>query len=177
MQLPFQTAIAYLNKGNEVRSIISNRIFCIDEDVLHIHVPDREMLTVQDNADVFTLGEVFGPWEIIGSKGDVYHLPGYESLSVLGARMIIRPVPIEETTSSGLILTNNAKEPKFEGLVVVTGDGVRLENGKHMPMEVEIGMNVLYSQMAGVPIKHPDTGEDLLVINERDIIGIITGDN
>jgi chaperonin GroES len=103
------------------------------------------------------------------------HLPGYENLTVLGARLIVKPTPPEEVTKSGIIIAHNAQEPKYEGTVVVTGPGARLDNGVKMPMEVEVGQKVIYSRLAGVPINVEIGGkkEDLLVINERDIIAII----
>ncbi len=101
------------------------------------------------------------------------HIPPYSHLSVLGARVVVKPTPPEKLSQSGLILLNNDKEPKYEGTVVVAGPGVRLENGQAMPMEIGIGMKVIYSRMAGVPIEDEITGEQLLVINERDVIAII----
>lgn len=100
------------------------------------------------------------------------HLPGYEGIKVLGARVVIKLEQESDTTPSGLVLVQDHKEPKFEGKVVATGNGARLENGTQMPMEVSIGDNVIYSRMAGVPINY--NGEDFLVINERDIIAVIT---
>lgn len=97
-------------------------------------------------------------------------LPGYEAIQVLGARLIVRPVKESDTTASGIVITG-AKEPKYEGVIVATGPGARLETGVQMPMECHAGQNVIYSRLAGVPVEH--NGEDLLIINERDIICII----
>lgn len=103
------------------------------------------------------------------------HLPGYEGITVLGARLVVKQTPPEEVTKSGIIIAHNAQEPKYEGTVVVAGPGARLETGVQMPMEVEIGQKVIYSRLAGVPIEVEVNGkvEQLLVINERDIIAII----
>lgn len=98
-------------------------------------------------------------------------LPGYEAVRVLGARAVIKIEAESDVTSSGLIIVQDHKEPKFEGIVVATGTGARLETGLTMPMEIEPGDRVIYSRMAGVPIKHND--EEMLVINERDIIAVI----
>lgn len=97
---------------------------------------------------------------------------GYEGLKVLGARLVVKIEKEEDQTPSGLIIVQDHKEPKYEGDVVATGTGVRLETGVQMPMEVAPGDRVLYSRMAGVPIQYND--EDLLVINERDVIAIIS---
>lgn len=99
-----------------------------------------------------------------------HYLDGYEGVRVLGARVVIK-VEMEDETKSGIILMPDSKEPKYEGMVVATGSGARLENGVQMPMEIAPGERVIYSRMAGVPIKYND--EDLLVINERDIIAVI----
>jgi chaperonin GroES len=102
-------------------------------------------------------------------------LPGYEKVKVLGARIVILPVPIEEATASGLIIVQDHKEPKYEGTVVVSGPGARLETGVQMPMELDPGMKIIYSRMAGVPLTFDINGEqqELLVMNERDVIAII----
>lgn len=99
------------------------------------------------------------------------HLPGYEGIKVLGARVVVKLEKEEDKTPGGIVLMNNTKEPKFEGKVVATGTGARLENGTQMPMDVSVGDRVIYSRMAGVPINYKE--EDFLVINERDIIAVI----
>lgn len=98
-------------------------------------------------------------------------LAGYEKIKVLGARVVIKLEKEDDKTESGIILAPDNKEPKFEGVVVSTGDGVRLENGVKMPMDIAPGDRVIYSRMAGVPINYE--GEDFLVINERDVIAVI----
>lgn len=97
-------------------------------------------------------------------------LVGYEGVRVLGARLIIR-LEEEKEANSGIILLNDTKEPKYEGVIVATGEGARLDNGVTMPMSVQPGERVIYSRMAGVPITYD--GEELLVINERDVIAVI----
>ncbi len=99
------------------------------------------------------------------------HLPGYEGVKVLGARVVIKLEEEENKTLSGLIIVRDHEEPKYEGLVVATGDGIRLETGVKMPMDISAGDYVIYSRLAGVPIEYND--EKLLVINERDVIAII----
>ncbi len=98
-------------------------------------------------------------------------LEGYEAISVLGARVVIKMEEEDNKTDSGLIIVSDHTEPKYQGLVVATGDGVRLETGVKMPMDVKPGDFVIYSRMAGVPIEYKE--EKLLVINERDVIAII----
>ena len=98
-------------------------------------------------------------------------LEGYEKIKVLGARLVIKPTPPEEATQSGIIISSASQEPKYEGTVVAVGPGARLDNGQQMPMDCEPGNKVIYSRLAGVPINYND--EELLIINERDIIGIL----
>ncbi|WP_422661618.1 co-chaperone GroES (plasmid) [Paenibacillus sp. EC2-1] len=97
-------------------------------------------------------------------------LEGFEGLQPMGARLGIRPDATEESTNSGIILTGS-QEPKFEGTVVVTGPGARLENGSQMPMDTKAGDRVVYSRLAGVPVEY--NGEQILIINERDIIAVV----
>lgn len=96
---------------------------------------------------------------------------GYEGLKVLGARAVVKLEEAENTTASGIIIATTEKDPKFEGEVVATGEGQRLENGTYFPMEIAPGDRVIYSRMAGVPVSYK--GENLLVINERDVIAVI----
>lgn len=96
---------------------------------------------------------------------------GYEGLKVLGARAVVKLEKAENTTPGGIIISTQEQDPKFEGEVVGTGEGQRLENGTYFPMEVKPGDRVIYSRMAGVPVSYK--GEDLLVINERDIIAVV----
>lgn len=96
---------------------------------------------------------------------------GYEGLKVLGARAVIKLEEADNTTASGIIITTQEQDPKYEGEVVGVGEGQRLENGTYFPMEVEPGDRVIYSRMAGVPVSYK--GENFLVINERDIIAVV----
>lgn len=98
-------------------------------------------------------------------------LEGYDKIKVLGARLVIKPTPVEELTQSGLIINPSTQEPKYEGTIVAVGPGARLDNGNLMPMDCSPGDKVIYSRLAGVPITYQN--EELLIINERDIIGIL----
>ena len=101
-------------------------------------------------------------------------LKGYESIKVLGARVVIEPETQTNQTDSGIVIASDNIEPKYQGTVVATGTGARLENGEKMPMEIAPGDKVIYTKMAGVPVKNPNNkDEEFLVINERDVIAII----
>lgn len=97
--------------------------------------------------------------------------PGYEGIKVLGARIVVKVEEESNKTASGLIIMRDTQEPKYEGEVVGVGGGARLENGNTMPMDVAVGDRVIYSAMAGVPVNY--NGENLLVINERDVVAVI----
>lgn len=157
----FSTAWRYYEAGHIIESLESGRTFS--------KVDDGHM----DNA--FDGPEIRGKWIIEGKAMNNECLPGYEHLKVTGARVLIKQVPVEETTASGIVLTSTAQEPKFEGTIVVAGPGNRLETGVQMPMEVKAGDKIIYSRMAGVPIDVEVDGENvqLLVMNERDIIAVI----
>jgi len=91
-------------------------------------------------------------------------------LKPLGDRLIVRAIEEEQTTASGLVLPDTAKEKPQKGKVLAAGDGRLDENGKRIPMDVAEGDEVLYSKYGGTEIKDPDTGEDLLVLRESDVL-------
>jgi chaperonin GroES len=91
-------------------------------------------------------------------------------LKPLGDRLIIKAVDEEETTASGLVLPDTAKEKPQTGEVVAVGDG-RIEDGERIPLDVKKGDKVLYSKYGGTEIKVE--GEDLLVLRESDVLAIV----
>jgi len=91
-------------------------------------------------------------------------------LKPLGDRLIVRAVETEEKTASGIVLPDTAKEKPEKGEVLAVGDGKLDENGKRIPLDVKKGDQVFYSKYGGSEIKDPDTGEDLLVLRESDVL-------
>lgn len=91
-------------------------------------------------------------------------------IRVLGSRIVVE-VEADDKPKSSLIIVADNKEPKCEGKVVAVGKGTRLVDGTLIPVDVELGDHVIYSRMAGVPLQYE--GQELLVINERDVIGIV----
>jgi chaperonin GroES len=86
--------------------------------------------------------------------------------------VIIRPIERDETTSSGLILPDTAKEKPQEGEIVAAGPGRATEDGKaRIPMEVKVGDRVIYSKFAGTEYK--EGGEEYLILRESDILAKI----
>jgi chaperonin GroES len=89
-------------------------------------------------------------------------------LKPLGDRLIIRALEEEETTASGLVLPDTAKEKPQKGKVLAVGDGRIDDDGKRIPLDVGEGDEVLYSKYGGTEIKVD--GEDLLVLRESDVL-------
>lgn len=90
-------------------------------------------------------------------------------LKPLGDRLIVKAVDEEETTASGLVLPDTAKEKPQRGKVVAVGDGAWDEDGeKRIPLDVTEGDEVLYSKYGGTEVTVE--GEDLLVLRESDVL-------
>jgi chaperonin GroES len=91
------------------------------------------------------------------------------NLKPLGDRVIVKAIEEEETTASGLVLPDTAKEKPQKGKVVAVGDGAWDEDGeKRIPLDVAEGDEVLYSKYGGTEIKVD--GDDLLVLRESDVL-------
>ncbi len=89
-------------------------------------------------------------------------------LKPLGDRLIVRAIEEEETTASGLVLPDTAKEKPQKGKVLAVGDGRIDDDGKRIALDVSEGDEVLYSKYGGTEIKAD--GEDLLVLRESDVL-------
>jgi len=86
-------------------------------------------------------------------------------------RVLIRRVEAEEKTLGGIIIPDTAKEKPMEGEVVAVGPGARGEDGKIQPLDVKSGDRVLFGKWSGTEVKLD--GEDLIIMKESDIMGII----
>ena len=96
------------------------------------------------------------------------------NLKPLGDRVLVRPVEEEETTASGIVLPDTAKEKPQKGQVLAVGDGKWDEDGeKRIPLDVAEGDEVLYSKYGGTDIIIE--GEDLLVLRESDLLAKVAG--
>ena len=89
-------------------------------------------------------------------------------LKPLGDRLIVRAIEEEETTASGIVLPDTAKEKPQTGEVLAVGEGARDDSGNRIPLDVKAGDEVLYSKYGGTEIKVD--GEDLLVLRESDVL-------
>jgi len=94
------------------------------------------------------------------------------NLKPLADRLIVEPIEQEETTASGIILPETAKEKPQEGNVLAVGPGSKDEDGKPIPMDVKEGDRVLYAKYAGTEVKLPDDRK-VLVLKESDVLAIV----
>jgi chaperonin GroES len=88
-------------------------------------------------------------------------------------RVVVRRLDSEEKTKGGIIIPDSAKEKPQEGEVVAVGPGGRDESGKITPLDVKAGDRVLFGKWSGTEVKID--GQDLLIMKESDIMGIIEG--
>ena len=86
-------------------------------------------------------------------------------------RVVVRRVESEEKSSGGIIIPDTAKEKPQEGEIIAVGSGARDEAGKLVPLDVKAGDRILFGKWSGTEVKL--NGEDLLIMKESDIMGII----
>ena len=92
-------------------------------------------------------------------------------LKPLGDKVVVRPTQREETTRSGIVLPDTAKEKPQEGEIVAVGTGRVLDNGDRAKLEVKEGQKVLYAKYAGTEVKLD--GEEYLILSEKDILAVL----
>ncbi|WP_414042347.1 co-chaperone GroES [Macrococcus animalis] len=92
-------------------------------------------------------------------------------LKPYGNRVVIEKTEKEQTTASGIILTDSAKEKSNEGTVIAVGTGRILENGERIDIQVAVGDRVVYEPFGGTEVKAGE--EKYIVLKEEDIIAII----
>ncbi|WP_027168855.1 co-chaperone GroES [Mesorhizobium sp. WSM3224] len=86
-------------------------------------------------------------------------------------RVVVRRVESESKTAGGIIIPDTAKEKPQEGEIIAVGSGARDEAGKLVPLDVKAGDRILFGKWSGTEVKL--NGEDLLIMKESDIMGII----
>jgi chaperonin GroES len=91
-------------------------------------------------------------------------------LRPLSDRVVVKPLPREEVTKSGIVLPDTVKEKPQEGEIVAAGPG-RMDEGKRQPMDVKVGDKVLYAKYAGTEFKLDD--DELLILSEKDILAVL----
>jgi chaperonin GroES len=93
------------------------------------------------------------------------------SIKPLEDRIVIKQVEAEQTTASGLVIPDTAKEKPQEGDVVAVGPGRIDDNGNRVPLDIAVGDKVIYSKYGGTEVKYD--GEDLLVLSARDVLAVV----
>ena len=94
-------------------------------------------------------------------------------LHPLDDRIVVRPSESEETTASGLVIPDTAKEKPQQGEVLAVGPGRRADQtGEIVPLDVAVGDKVVYSKYGGTEITVD--GEDLLILSGRDVLATIS---
>ncbi len=94
------------------------------------------------------------------------------SIKPLEDRIVVKPLDAEQTTASGLVIPDTAKEKPQEGEVLAVGPGRYDDEGeKRIPLDVQVGDTVLYSKYGGTEVKY--SGEEFLILSARDVLAVI----
>jgi chaperonin GroES len=93
-------------------------------------------------------------------------------LKPLGDRLVIEAIEQDETTASGILIPETAKEKPQEGKVLAAGPGRLDDSGKRVTMEVKVGDRVLYAKYAGTEIKLEDN-KKVLILKESDVLALV----
>ena len=87
-------------------------------------------------------------------------------------RVLVSRIEEEEKTAGGIIIPDTAKEKPSEGMIVAVGSGARGDDGSVTPLDVKVGDRVLFGKYGGTEVKVD--GDDLMILRESDILGIIS---
>ena len=87
-------------------------------------------------------------------------------------RLVIKVVEAEQTTASGLVIPDTAKEKPQEGEVLAVGPGRVDDNGNRVPLDVNVGDKIIFSKYGGTEVKY--NGEDLLILSARDVLAVVS---
>ena len=88
-------------------------------------------------------------------------------------RVLVRRIEQEDKTAGGIIIPDTVKEKPIEGEVISVGPGARNEKGELVPLDVKAGDRILFGKWSGTEVKID--GEELLIMKESDVMGIIEG--
>ena len=94
------------------------------------------------------------------------------SIKPLEDRLVIKVVEAEQTTASGLVIPDTAKEKPQEGEVIAVGPGRVDDNGNRVPLDISVGDKVIFSKYGGTEVKYG--GEDLLILSARDVLAVVS---
>ena len=93
------------------------------------------------------------------------------NIKPLEDRILVQTLDAEQTTASGLVIPDTAKEKPQEGEVLAVGPGRVDDNGKRVPLDVSVGDKVIYSKYGGTEVKY--SGEEYLILSARDVLAIL----
>ena len=93
------------------------------------------------------------------------------SIKPLEDRIVVRPLEAEQTTASGIVIPDTAKEKPQEGEVLAVGPGRIDDHGNRVPIDVKVGDKVIFSKYGGTEVKYSD--EDLLILSARDVLAVV----
>ena len=93
------------------------------------------------------------------------------SIKPLEDRIVVKSLEAEQTTASGLVIPDTAKEKPQEGEVLAVGPGRIDDKGNRVPLDVAVGDKVIYSKYGGTEVKY--AGEEYLILSARDILAIV----
>jgi chaperonin GroES len=93
------------------------------------------------------------------------------NIKPLEDRIVVKPLDAEQTTASGLVIPDTAKEKPQEGEVLAIGPGRVDDNGNRVPLDVNIGDKVIYSKYGGTEVKY--SGEEYLILSARDVLAVV----
>ncbi len=94
------------------------------------------------------------------------------SIKPLEDRVVVKALVAEQTTASGLVIPDTAKEKPQEGEVIAVGPGRVDDHGNRVPVDVAVGDVVIYSKYGGTEVKYQ--GEEYLILSARDILAVVT---
>jgi chaperonin GroES len=92
------------------------------------------------------------------------------TIKPLEDRILVKSIDAEQTTASGLVIPDTAKEKPQEGEVLAVGPG-RFEDGQRLPLDIKVGDKVIYSKYGGTEVKY--NGEEYLILSSRDVLAVI----
>jgi chaperonin GroES len=94
------------------------------------------------------------------------------NIKPLEDRIVVKPLEAEQTTASGLVIPDTAKEKPQEGEVLAVGPGRVDDNGNRIPVDVAEGDKVIYSKYGGTEVKY--AGEEFLILSARDVLAVVS---
>ena len=94
------------------------------------------------------------------------------SIKPLEDRLVIKVVEAEQTTASGLVIPDTAKEKPQEGEVLAVGPGRIDDNGNRVPLDVNVGDKIIFSKYGGTEVKYD--GDELLILSARDVLAVVS---